>query len=416
MSIADSATPAAHSQIDVYPSAPLTQIDAIAFIQRIISHGAASTSHATRLSDRPAPLDQPSGAANRSQRYIPWTIRTKYYEADVHFHLQLDDEATGQPARGAGRAVPAVIVLAQATSVPSEAVASRLAHLAAPESGPDVCLLATVPASPIPGNLAQSSNDEWESLAFEHGFELVHFSGASKDNEEVYLSDPRGENGDKEGVEQVVDALHAHMWEGLRRLDTRNAPVRSLVQRGIEVEEEDSLLPPRPALVAPPPATTSGIPPACSSAQPRPRSPSADLDPISWSFPSTFLPSIPRTTRQNGSTASAPRDENDASVFDDNFSPFLSGPSLNPEAPSARNFAASATAETAFAEPSVPLSAGLATDADGDDLDALFAKVSLARKEAEGMGLEARRQFAAQMVRDLLGEDAGLDDISDEEG
>lgn len=51
--------------------------------------------------------------------YLPWTIRNKYYEADVHFCIEGAESWVPSGSARAARAAeaPAVIVLAEATPV-----------------------------------------------------------------------------------------------------------------------------------------------------------------------------------------------------------------------------------------------------------------------------------------------------------
>ena len=249
------------------------------------------------------------------------------------------------------------------------------------------------------------SGDEWEDLALEHGFEWVHLDGGDANAEQE-----RDDEAEQDGIEQVSAALHAHMWEGLRRRDAREDAVSLPAGAAGESDEDgqDSLLPP-PSLPRGErdPSRVEIEPRVASLSRTRPHS--ADLDPNTWSFPSTFLPSVPRT----GVDASAPvqsATDGDATAFDDDFSPFLSGPTHS-SVPSTRT----SGAESDFASGSASSSRGLDGLPGGDNLEALLARISLARQEASGMDMDARRQFAARMVRDLLGDDADLDGLSDEE-
>ena len=375
--------------------------------------------------------------------YLPWTIRNKYYEADVHFCIQgaeawAPDETTR--AMGAAEA-PAVIVLAEATrvgplshalrlelrrrnrvrdsakdtnacttsvQVPAEPTVSGLANLAAAEPRPDVCLLVTLRRPPSSRSLSHEqvpSGDEWEDLALEHGFEWVQVDAVDAGAEQE-----RDDEAEQDGIAQVSAALHAHMWEGLRRRDAREDPISLQAGAAEESDEDgqDSLLPP-PSLPRGEchPSRVETEPRLASLPKTRPHS--ADLDPNIWSFPSTFLPSVPRT-RVDAPAPIQPANDSGATAFDDDFSPFLSGPTPS-SIPSART----SGAESGFASGSASSSGGLDGLPGGDNLEALLARISLARTEASGMDMDARRQFAARMVRDLLGDDADLDGLSDEE-
>ncbi|GAA5967629.1 hypothetical protein JCM8115_007008 [Rhodotorula mucilaginosa] len=407
MSISESASPAAHSRIAVYPLSPFTHADALALVQRLVGHPPAEVAdHADAV---PAP-EEPSGAAVLAPTYLPWTIRNKYYEADVHFCIQgaeawAPDETTR--AMGAAEA-PAVIVLAEATRVPAEPTVSGLANLAAAEPRPDVCLLVTLRRPPSSRGLSHEqvpSGDEWEDLALEHGFEWVQVDAVDAGAEQE-----RDDEAEQDGIAQVSAALHAHMWEGLRRRDAREDPISLQAGAAEESDEDgqDSLLPP-PSLPRGEchPSRVETEPRLASLPKTRPHS--ADLDPNIWSFPSTFLPSVPRT-RVDAPAPIQPANDSGATAFDDDFSPFLSGPTPS-SIPSART----SGAESGFASGSASSSGGLDGLPGGDNLEALLARISLARTEASGMDMDARRQFAARMVRDLLGDDADLDGLSDEE-
>lgn len=259
--------------------------------------------------------------------YLPWTIRNKYYEADVHFCIQgaeawAPDETTR--AMGAAEA-PAVIVLAEATrvgplshalrlelrrrnrvrdrakdtnacttsvQVPAEPTVSGLANLAAAEPRPDVCLLVTLRRPPSSRGLSHEqvpSGDEWEDLALEHGFEWVQVDAVDAGAEQE-----RDDEAEQDGIAQVSAALHAHMWEGLRRRDAREDPISLQAGAAEESDEDgqDSLLPP-PSLPRGEchPSRVETEPRLASLPKTRPHS--ADLDPNIWSFPSTFLPLFP---------------------------------------------------------------------------------------------------------------------------
>ncbi|GAA5875880.1 hypothetical protein JCM3774_001110 [Rhodotorula dairenensis] len=401
-----SAAATARSRIAVYPVSPVAHPDALAFVKRLIDHGPSSPVAETSASTARTPGDSSGAAATLDSTYLPWTIRNKYYEADVHFCIH-GEEALGRS--GAEREVPAVIVLANAPRECSEAVAFRLASLAASEPCPDVCLLVTLcePSSSDSSSATQTApdGDEWEDLALAHGFEWVHIDASERHG------DPeRREAANEDGVAQVSAALHAHMWEGMRRSNPREALASSPGDGPREYEDvgQDSLLPP-PAPRHREPPTLADEARATRAPTSRARPSSADLEPNHWSFPSTFLPSIPRNG-DDGPAPAGPAGDSHECAFEDDFSPFMSGPTaFSSEQASRAGIAASDLAPTSASTPEFD---GLA---DEEDLDALLARVSLARKEAEGMDLDARRRFAAQMVRDLLGDDTGLDEWSDEE-
>lgn len=294
--------------------------------------------------------------------------------------------------------------------VPEESTISGLANLAAAEPRPDVCLLVTLRPAPSSRSSAHEevpNGDEWEDLALAHGFEWVHLDAVDATEEERC-----GQEAEQDGIEQVSAALHAHLWEGLRRRDPREDAISASIGGAEESDEDgqDSLLPP-PSLPRGE-RDPSGVDtePRFAS-QPRPRPHSAELDPNTWSFPSTFLPSVPRI----GVDASAPVQtaiDSDATAFDDDFSPFLSGPAPS-SVPPIRTRTSGVDADVASG--STSSSRGLDGFPGGDNLEALLARISLARTEASSMDMDARRQFAARMVRDLLGDDADLDGLSDEE-
>lgn len=405
----------------------------------MLEHEASSPGSATSASAADASGDS-SGALDPT--YLPWTIRNKYYEADVHFCIH-GEEALGR--RGAELEAPAVIVLANASPVGrlrsnprgktaakgirfgnrgsfslndparhsqdcSEVTTARLANLAALEPCPEVCLLVTLSTPSSSGAAsareATADGDEWEDLALAHGFEWVQIEAT-----DGHVVQERLSASEEDSVKQVSAALHAHMWEGMRTSTPRERLFSSPLQVADDSAEDgqDSLLPPLVPAHRETPTSSAREDQATGSTPSRARPSSAAPEPVTWSFPSTFLPSIPR----NGDHGSAPADlagDEHECTFEDDFSPFMSGPTASSQGQPSR--AGTAVLGPAPALVSAP---GFEGSAGEEDLDALLARVSLARKEAEGMDMDARRRFAAQMVRDLLGDDAGLDDWHDEE-
>lgn len=135
-------------------------------------------------------------------------------------------------------------------------------------------------------------------------------------------------------------------------------------------------------------------------------------DPTDWSFPSTFLPSIPRASVSSSVSADvAPASVSSVAAFEDDFAPFVSA-STNGTSPFAE--ADSLAYPSDATNPEERTSRGGEAAGDEGDLADLFERVSLARSQAQGMDLAARRDFAARMVKELLGDDIeGLSDLDE---
>ncbi|BGP32118.1 hypothetical protein JCM10296v2_003897 [Rhodotorula toruloides] len=380
-------------------------------------------------SGEPAPVSPDSASSPpppaQSTTHIPWRIENKYYTVDVAFRiLEHGEQGEGDE--------PAVIVLAGADEDPSTstALSTVLSSLSSRSPDPpEVALLVTFSSSSASSGLPHSATaprdapDEaaWEDLALSHGFEWVHLASPS----------PNDEDGD-EGLARIVGALHAHMWEGMERVESvrQNGARRKgaaseeelgMGEGGDEQEEEWSAL------------GGGGAPPL-----PEPRKPYGSiLATDRLAFPETFLPSIPRRAPASNGVADAAHDS-----FDDDFAPFVAASTSNDHSATPDShtpfppFSSSPPSSTAALSTQPPVASPshlyrhpsfslpdshrppspLPPSADeADELEDLFSRISLARSQAnvEGMGMEERREWAERVVRDLMG---GLGSDDDEEG
>ncbi|BGP24691.1 hypothetical protein Rt10032_c02g1204 [Rhodotorula toruloides] len=355
----------------------------------------------------------PPASTTATASHIPWRIENKYYTADVTFRvLEHGDEGEGDE--------PAVIVLARADADPSStAILSALLGSLSSRSPdpPDVALLVTIPSnfslaphepsSSTPDPRADLPDDAaWQDLALSHGFEWLHLAPSSAD----------------EGIARILGALHAHMWEGMERVDVSrlNGVGRRRRRRSVTSEDEEGDAEDEWSAL-----NGAGAPPL-----PKPRRPYGSTTTTEHlAFPEMFLPSIPRRAPPSNGTVGH-------GSFDDDFAPFVSAPdsrsaahdqpaSFSPFPSSPPSSTSALPAQPPDAPPSPPhlyrpLSFSfpdshrpLSLDSDADDvLEDLFSRISLARAQAnvEGMGMEERREWAEKVVRDLLWGAVGSDD------
>ncbi|GAA6060489.1 hypothetical protein JCM10212_007120 [Sporobolomyces blumeae] len=306
---------------------------------------------------------------HRDPHLVPWSIRNKYYTAQVQFRIATDN---GDPAsakvRDGDDPEPAVVVLASSTSDPPTPLEGILERLEASESEFDVSLLVTIPRPRTSLNAApergpQSSpalsdavapsedlpvnEDAWDEIALSHGFEWIDLSRL---DETVEPEHDRARD-DREGAQRVRDALEAHMWAGMERV--RGEPTRSVGtddEEDMGGEEEDTVRARGGARRIrqddlgggqgsddddDDEYSSMGAPPL---PEPRP------FVPTKMEFPSTFLPSISRKDTRGtstiprsgpgsgdsrpGSTSSAERQpatvaRDSTPSFDDDFAPFV---------------------------------------------------------------------------------------------
>ncbi|GAA5820302.1 hypothetical protein JCM11251_005564 [Rhodosporidiobolus azoricus] len=314
---------------------PLTQQHALDLIHEI---RCTSPDRDDAFPNSRPPPPPPSGPPREDT--LRWTIRNRYYTADVEFVICDNLEELRAPngnyqPEDDDDVPPAVVVLA---SNPSAGTSSTLSRLSSRSPEWDVALLLSLPHAVPPANssspsLSSSTSppDEgaWDDLALSHGFEWVDFasSPASASAPSLSAQDEK-DSSTQSPLFRVIEALSAHMWEGMDRLPpappaglfTRPSQPRSdQNEEGEEDEEEDEEGE----------ADTAGL-----GAPPLPH-PRPYVPPV-VEFPSTFLPSIRRN--RNGAPPSATSVSTSATIptdspreghpaFEDDFSPFVSGPS-----------------------------------------------------------------------------------------
>ncbi|GAA5909664.1 hypothetical protein JCM6882_008458 [Rhodosporidiobolus microsporus] len=343
----------AQNRIVVVPLPPLTQPDALALITRI------RTASPRKEDVQEGGPSQPPPAASDTSPGLRWSIRNRYYTAEVEFEVctkpeELVAEDGAEPEDGKEEVPPAVVMLAEASASPSEETAAALSRLAARSPEWDVALLLSLPA---PSSSSSSSPDEsaWDDLALSHGFEWVDFTASA-----AFPSSP-AEDADADPapsqfpLSRVTEALQAHLWSNLRRLSPPSSSSSALPPRprprpeatldGDEIadEDEEDVEGFLNALGAPPlPQPRAYVPPKVD-------------------FPETFLPSIPR------GAAAASSSGPDPEAFEDDFSPLASGPSSSALPPPTTSTSSSSAAAAAAAG---RLLASLSDDDDNFDEEA----------------------------------------------
>ncbi|GAA6019943.1 hypothetical protein JCM10207_003345 [Rhodosporidiobolus poonsookiae] len=419
------------NRILVYSLPPLSPSDALSFVSTLtaLPTSSAPPPASSSLPSTNAPPPPPASAA-----LVPWLIKNRYYSARVAFHLlPFPAEGAEPPSEQDGEdegEAPAVVVLAPALPTPPPALALLLARLAAREPEFDVALLVSLPlpsSSASAGTGARAAKEQgeldeaaWDDLALEHGFEWVQCQcGSSGSGGERASSssaaaagetDPEDIEEGQGGLARVVDALQAHMWDGMERaeLSTSGASAPTRRPRDLDDDDDDSEL-----------LSSLGAPPLPS---PRP------FVPFQLNFPETFLPNVPRRAEAvagagagEGAEDKERQEEGDErDEFEDDFSPFVDAASSSSASFPDPSFSLpdelnlSALSALSALSPSSRAADPADPDLTPSDLDALFASLSTARARAGAMQtLEERRAFAEKFVGELMG---GLDGEGSEEG
>ncbi|GAA5911848.1 hypothetical protein JCM5296_004538 [Sporobolomyces johnsonii] len=341
-----------HATILVVPLPPLDHSHARELIHRLRSH--SSPDAAPQPSRSPDRANHASVDDSHDQQHLPWRIRNKYYSAHVQFKLLEYGQAAGQGTAEGDE--PAVVVLAQADVHPPEALRPLLASLSSRPAEFEVALVVSLPpsslyppstsshspsSSPTPSPSPEINEELWDDLALDHGFEWIHLASTSRPSASTSPSaDERDEDDDE--VRRIVGALQAHMWEGMERVEpTRREPrpsqSRRRPQAGSPHEEAAELDENEEDEDEDEDFSALGAPPL-----PEPRHFVAPP----MSFPSTFLPSIPRNRPASSSAAPHPISDTTpgtnrveaSSAFDDDFAPFVAAPPPSSSAASATCF------------------------------------------------------------------------------
>lgn len=222
--------------------------------------------------------------------------------------------------------------------------------------------------------------EAWEDVAHAHGFEWVDLEGLSPDGG---------------GIERVVTALHAHMWEDMVR---QTSPVINSAEQTRTRGEEDEVN----AYQA------MGFPPL---PDPKP------FVPIHLEFPTTFLPSIPRSqpaprpasvsTPYLAPSIALPSPTTVSPAFEDDFAPFVpilsSFPPPSPPRSHLYRHPELALPDSGL-EGFQPLPDDEADEEDGEDLVIMFERLKALREEASSLGMDERRAVAERAVLALIGE------------
>ncbi|OCB84981.1 hypothetical protein A7U60_g7935 [Sanghuangporus baumii] len=153
-----------------------------------------------------------------SSEVIHWTIKNKYYTAPVHFHpihleglefIELDD-------------VPAVIY-AWKENEPYRAHMKQLVEQTS-SYNPEVSLAIS---------MAPTTDEELEDFFFEHGFEYVE----GHTEVEADRLDPSA----TPGIRRAVDALSTIMWPSMIRTDQKTSILTSQSSNSVATEGEDEI-------------------------------------------------------------------------------------------------------------------------------------------------------------------------------
>lgn len=288
----------------------------------------------------------------------------------------------------------------------SPSLASLLSRISVRTTAPEVSILVTLAAAEGSATSRDRGDpaDIWQDLALAHEFEWIH---VPLDGDASSAGAPTQDELE-DGIGAVVAALHAHVWPNMRMVERR--PQRLRLRRDSSADEGD--VPARRASLVhgrEDPVDPQGSHPF-SNGSLRPMATSSD--PTDWSFPSTFLPSVPRSSGSSLGNGVALASGASGTAFEDDFAPFVSASANgSSSSPAANSLAFSSDATYPERDPARGAEGG----GDEDDLADLFERVSLARSQAQGMDLAARRDFAAKMVKELLGDDVeGLSDLDDD--
>ncbi|SCV71860.1 BQ2448_4554 [Microbotryum intermedium] len=358
----------------------------------------AGSSLSTLLTSATTPEEShlTSTASARGPR--PWTIQNKYYTCDVQFvHFPQSqsrdvnngmDDQEGYSVHGDE---PAVIVVAPHTKTPSTDLATLLSKLGLREPEIDIALLLTSPPDSelSSDEVSQAPEDQaWDDLALDHGFEYVPSSslytspalpGEGQDDGDGIHS------GEKRGLERVVEALHAHIWEHMSPITRTRA------------HDQDERLDQGPRT----PEHSSDLPNLPHSSLPKAR----EYRPVEVGWPESLLPNIAKVSTKSEEVEEQGKDLG----FEDDFSDFISGPSKGGASETGDEIPSSSSTED-----DLTLLPKTDTAGEGDDfatldqqdqeLEALFAQLSTAREQAMGMtDMDERRAFAEKTVLSLLG-------------
>ncbi|KAI0283911.1 hypothetical protein BGY98DRAFT_635701 [Russula aff. rugulosa BPL654] len=162
-------------------------------------------------------VDDTSEEQLPSSNSIPWTIKNKYYSADVHFHLieyaHWDPQST--------RRVPAVIFVWARGQPYAEHVFAL--HNGLSRFEPEVALAIALGHEPPHDDDPPEGPD---SFLADHGFEYIDGERTRYPEKIVSASEENGEDeedeDDVQGLSRVVDALSTIMWPTMIRKQANN--------------------------------------------------------------------------------------------------------------------------------------------------------------------------------------------------
>ena len=153
----------------------------------------------------------------------PWSIDNKYYRAEVELQLAHLEAA----APGAGGAEEAVVMVFDAARPDTFAGLQRWWESAA-EGGADPAVKLAVAVGPAAaaaeggtgGAAAGGQQPAWlqgaQDWCAEQLIEYVEVGGAAAASPPDEEEGGEGGHGEAEGVQRIVEALHAHTWPGLQ--------------------------------------------------------------------------------------------------------------------------------------------------------------------------------------------------------
>ncbi|KAM0791147.1 hypothetical protein ACM66B_005632 [Microbotryomycetes sp. NB124-2] len=245
---------------------------------------------------------------------VPWTIENKYYTARTQFRIQ-----TVSSLHSSAPEIPteeqALIVLVERTKTPTDATRKLLKTLQDVDF--EVALLVTVASRGQQprqhGNDSMPDSEAWDDLALDQGFEWVDVDlDERREATETVKAD-----GDERGMQRIVEALHANMWDDMELTQQHSKPAPP--DTSMDPSQTDT--------------TNSGFNDDEDDDDDDPDFGSPQLPqakpyvPLKVTFPDTFLPNLDRSRlikSNETNTVNEDRHSQMTGGFDDDFAPFVS--------------------------------------------------------------------------------------------